>query len=86
MCDSDAGVIYRRDGRWIAQGAAGKWRVDDGKLILLVTDEEGEDGSSARVEPPIEHIEQVTIVAADEFVARDRERGERRMKRCPAAG
>jgi len=37
-CDSDSGVIYRRDGRWIALGGSGTWQVKKGRLVETVVE------------------------------------------------
>jgi hypothetical protein len=79
-CDSDAGVLYRPDGRWISYGVAGSWRVKGDRIILLVETED--NGEARRIDPPIRYDERVQILGPNEFVARRTDGPERRLVRC----
>jgi hypothetical protein len=85
-CESDGGVLYQPNGSWVAEGAAGTWRVEDGRLFSTVTDEESDGGETSRLDPPIAYSEDVELKGADAFVARRDDGTVRRMERCPARG
>lgn len=82
-CESDAGVIHRPDGSWHADGASGTWRLEGDELTYAVTDEEDESGRVRRIDPPVRHVEQVELVASDEYVSRRSDGSVRSLTRCP---
>ena len=76
-CDGDAGVVYRADGSWIAEGISGAWRVRGRDLILKVTSRDGAEG-------PSRFVDRVEIIDRNTFRAR-RDRGPTRVfTRCHA--
>jgi hypothetical protein len=81
-CDSDGGVIYAGDGRWLADGTAGTWRIKRGHLVETVLEREGSGGVMQTLADPVSYTEQIEVLGQDEFVARRKDGSERRFRRC----
>ena len=81
-CDSDSGVIYRRDGRWIALGGGGTWQVKKGRLVETVVEQEDAAGEMRRLPVPVQYADQVEVIGPDAFIARRGDGSIRQLHRC----
>ena len=80
MCDSDGGIVFKRDGTFHAPGVSGTWRVEGASLVTLTT-QRGE-GLTA-VQPPERSIERFTLVRPDAYRTVTRNGSKFRNVRCP---
>jgi hypothetical protein len=82
-CESDAGIIYNRNGSWIADGAAGRWKIKDGRLETIIVEQEDDAGAMIRLDPPARTSEVIDDAAADLYQIRSENGTVRRLTRCP---
>lgn len=83
-CESDGGVVFTSDGKWIAYEAAGTWKLNRRTLVALTTDR-WDSGWEAqeKLARPERHTEIIEVVGPDSYRAH-RTGGEVvEMKRCP---
>jgi hypothetical protein len=81
-CESDAGIIYRSDGSWIADGAAGRWKIDNSRLVTVIAEEEDNVGTMVRLDPPLRKVEEIASAEANTIQIRGENGDIRRLKRC----
>jgi len=84
-CASEAGIIYRSDGRWFADGAAGTWRIAGDRIVSSLT-ERWEDGVAVeRIASPASTTERIQVTGPDSYVSRHQDGAVFRMGRCPSS-
>lgn len=82
-CASEAGIVYRSDGLWFADGVAGNWRIEAGRIVTWLT-ERWEDGRVAeRLTEPERSVQRIQVTVPDSYVSRADDGSVYRMSRCP---
>ncbi len=81
-CESDAGVRYDADGRWVAYEAAGTWHLEGSSLVTIVT-EKWTDGAEVGVPAPERHVEQLEASGVDWYRSRWADGSMVTLRRCP---
>ncbi len=81
-CASDAGIVYNADRTWVAEGTIGRWRIEGGSIVTIVT--QLDDGET-RTQPvaPERSVERIEVTGANGFVSRTDDGSVVRWIRCP---
>jgi hypothetical protein len=82
-CASEAGIVYRSDGKWFAEGVAGSWRIEGSRIVTWLT-ERWEDGRIAeRLAEPERSVQLIQVTGPDSYISRPDDGSVYRMSRCP---
>lgn len=83
-CQSDAGVVYRADGTWVAYGAAGTWLIKNGSIVSTVTASGSDNESLDKIREPVRFVERVQVRGPNAYISRGKDGSMRRLQRCPS--
>jgi hypothetical protein len=83
-CESDAGVVFRSDGSWLAYESAGTWALEGQTLVTSTTHRwKSGDGIEHTSSEPERHSERIQLIGLDAYRSHRADAQTVEMRRCP---